>query len=222
MKKTVTVLSLILLIIMLTTFNPNNLNLGFQFFKIKQIEVKNLKFLEKKKIENQFFNELFGSSLFILDEIKIQKILNDNDFISYLKFKKIFPSKLQIIINEKEAIAILNDKREKYYLTRDGEKIKFFKNKDLEKLPNIFGKQKNFLKIYSILMKINFPISKIKSFYYFDLGRWDILLKNKVVIKLPVKNFDISLKNFMDIYQKINFEKYTIFDYRIKDQLILK
>ena len=222
MKKTVTVLSLILLIIMLTTFNPNNLNLGFHFFKIKQIEVKNLKFLEKKKIENQFFNELFGSSLFILDEIKVQKILNDNDFISYLEFKKIFPSKLQIIINEKEAIAILNDKREKYYLTRDGEKIKYFENEDLEKLPNIFGKQKNFLKIYSILMKINFPISKIKSFYHFDLGRWDILLKNKVVIKLPVNNFDISLKNFMDIYQKINFEKYTIFDYRIKDQLILK
>ena len=68
MKKTVTVLSLFLLIIMLTTFNPNNLNFGFHFFKIKQIEVKNLKFLEKKKIENQFFNELFGSSLFILDE----------------------------------------------------------------------------------------------------------------------------------------------------------
>ena len=222
MKKTVTILSLILLIIMLTTFNPNNLNLGFKFFKIKQIEVKNLKFLEKKKIENQFFNELFGSSLFILDEIKVQKILNNNDFISYLEFKKIFPSKLQVVVNEKEAIAILNDKREKYYLTRDGEKIKFFENKDLEKLPNIFGKQKNFLKIYSILTKINFPISKIKSFYYFDVGRWDILLKNKVVIKLPVKNFDISLKNFMDIYQKINFEKYTIFDYRIKDQLILK
>ena len=222
MKKTVTILSLILLIIMLTTFNPNNLNLGFKFFKIQQIEVKNLKFLEKKKIENQFFNELFGSSLFILDEIKVQKILNNNDFISYLEFKKIFPSKLQVVVNEKEAIAILNDKREKYYLTRDGEKIKFFENKDLEKLPNIFGKQKNFLKIYSILTKINFPISKIKSFYYFDVGRWDILLKNKVVIKLPVKNFDISLKNFIDIYQKINFEKYTIFDYRIKDQLILK
>jgi len=222
MKKTVTILSLILLIIMLTTFNPNNLNLGFKFFKIKQIEVKNIKFLEKKKIENQFFNELFGSSLFILDEIKVQKILNNNDFISYLEFKKIFPSKLQVVVNEKEAIAILNDKREKYYLTRDGEKIKFFENKDLEKLPNIFGKQKNFLKIYSILTKINFPISKIKSFYYFDVGRWDILLKNKVVIKLPVKNFDISLKNFIDIYQKINFEKYTIFDYRIKDQLILK
>ena len=222
MKKTVTVLSLFLLIIMLTTFNPNNFNFGLHFFKIKQIEVKNLKFLEKKKIKNQFFNELSGSSLFVIDEKKIEKILNNNDFINYLEFKKIFPSKLQIIVYEKKAIAILNDKRDKYYLTRNGEKIKFFKNQNLEKLPNIFGKQKNFLKIYSILIKINFPISKIKSFYYFDAGRWDILLKNKKVIKLPVNNFDISLKNYMDIDKEINFDKYTIFDYRVDDQLILK
>ena len=71
-------------------------------------------------------------------------------------------------------------------------------------------------------MKIGFPIYKIKSFYYFDVGRWDILFKDKKVIKLPVKNFDISLSNFMDIYERINFEKYKIFDYRVEDQLILK
>ena len=222
MKKTAVVLSFFLLMLILTTFNPNNLNLGFQFFKIKNIEVKNLEILERKKIENQFINELSGSSLFILNEKKIQKILNNNNFINYFKFKKIFPSKLQIIVYEKEAIAILNDKRKKYYLIKNGEKIEFFKNKNLEKLPNIFGKQENFLEIFSILTKINFPIHKIKSFYYFDIGRWDILLKTKVVIKLPVKDFDISLKNFMDLDKKINFEKYRIFDYRIKDQLILR
>ena len=222
MKKNATVLSLCLLIVMLTTFNPNNLNSGFKFFKIKQIEVKNLSFLEKKKIENQFFNELYDSSLFILDGKKIKKILNNNNFINYLEFKKIFPAKLQIFVYEKEAIAILNDKQDKYYLTENGEKIKFFKNQNSDKLPNIFGKQKNFLNIYSSLTKISFPISKIKSFYYFDVGRWDILLKDKKVIKLPVKNFDSSLRNFMDIYEKINFEKYTTFDYRIVDQLILK
>ena len=222
MKKTVIVFSFFLLMFMLTTFNPNNLNLGFQFFKIKNIEIKNLKILEKKKIENQFINELSGSSLFILNEEKVQKILNNNNFISYFEFKKIFPSKLQVMVYEKEAIAIINDKRKKYYLIKNGEKIKFFKNKNLEKLPNIFGKQENFLEIYSILTKINFPIHKIKSFYYFDIGRWDILLENNVIIKLPVKNFDNSLKNFMDLDKKIDFEKYSIFDYRIKNQLILK
>ena len=148
--------------------------------------------------------------------------MNSNDLISYLEFKKIFPSKLQITVYEKEVIAILNDKREKYYLIKNGEKISFFKNQNLEKLPNIFGKQKNFLEIFSILTKINFPMYKIKSFFYFEIGRWDILLKNKAIIKLPVKNFEISLKNFMDLNKKIGSEKYIIFDYRIKDQLILK
>ena len=89
MKKTATVLSLFLLILMLTTFNPHNLNFGFHFFKIKKIEVKNLKFLEKKKIENQFLNELSGSSLFILDEKKVNKLLNSNDLISYLENNEI-------------------------------------------------------------------------------------------------------------------------------------
>ena len=99
--------------------------------------------------------------------------------------------------------------------------IEFFKNTTLEKLPNIFGKQKNFLQIYSALTEIEFPISEIKSFYYFDIGRWDLILKNNRVIKLPVRNFTNSLKNYLELNKEINFEKYLIFDYRIKDQLIL-
>ena len=47
------------------------------------------------------------------------------------------------------------------------------------------------------------------------------MLKNEKVIKLPVKNFTESLKNFLDLSKENNFEKYSIFDYRIKDQLIL-
>ena len=129
---------------------------------------------------------------------------------------------LVVTVYEKEIIAVINYKKNKFYLTKKGEEIKFFKNKKLEDLPNIFGKQENFLKIYVSLNSLNFPISKIKSFYYFDIGRWDIMLKNNRIIKLPVNNFIESLTNFIEIEKKINFKKYTIFDYRIKNQLILK
>ena len=162
-----------------------------------------------------------GSSLFILDEKKIDKILNSNELIDYIEFKKIYPSKLQIIVYEKETIAIINFKQSTFYLTKNGEEIEFFNNKILEKLPNIFGKQKNFLEVYSALTQLTFPISEIKSFYHFDIGRWDIILNNNKVIKLPIKDFISSLKNYMELYKKINFEKYSVFDYRIKDQLIL-
>lgn len=221
MKKFSIIFFFILLTIILTTFNPNSFYIGFDLFKIDKIEIKNLKVLNKMRIKKLFYEELSGSNLFILDKKKINKISSDNALIDYIEFKKIYPSKLQVIIYEKETIAIINDKQNKFYLTKDGEEIKYFKNVVLEKLPNIFGKQKNFLKIYTSLVELNFPIKEIKSFYYFEIGRWDIVLKNDKVIKLPVENFVLSLKNFMKLYQIINFEKYSIFDYRVKDQLIL-
>ena len=48
MKKFSIILSSFILIITLTTFNPNNLNSGLVFLSIKEIEINDLKFLEKK------------------------------------------------------------------------------------------------------------------------------------------------------------------------------
>ncbi len=220
MRKFSIILSSLLLMVTLTTFNPNYFS-GFKFFKIKKIDVKNLKILDKKKIKGLFLNELSDTNLLIIDEKKINKILKDNELIDFIELRKIYPSKLEIVIHEKEVIAIINKKQDVFYLTRKGEEIKFFKNLELEKLPNIFGKQKNFLEVYSALLQLEFPISNIKSFYHFEIGRWDIILKENKVIKLPVKNFIESLKNYMELKKKINFENYSIFDYRINNQLIL-
>ena len=41
------------------------------------------------------------------------------------------------------------------------------------------------------------------------------------VIKLPIEDYLFSLKNFMLSQADSNFNNYKIFDYRIKDQLIL-
>ena len=221
MRKFLIIFSSIFLLITLSTFNIYNFNTSFKFFKIDNIEIKNIKILEKKKIKNLYNEKLLGTNLFILNEKKINKISKDNEIIDYIEFRKVYPSKLLITIYEKETIAIINNKQKKFYLTKNGEEIKYFKNTKLEKLPNIFGEQKNFLEVYSTMDQLDFPISEIKSFYYFDIGRWDILFKNNKVIKLPVENFNASLKNYIELEKKINFENYSIFDYRIKDQLIL-
>ncbi len=221
MKKFLIILSSIILIATLTTFNPNKLNFNLKLFKIEKIELKNVEILSVQKLKRLFKSELSQTSLLIIDNEKINKILINNELIDYVELKKIYPSKLIISIYEKEVIAITNYKKKKYYLTKNGEKIKYFKNDKLEDLPNIFGQQKNFLNIYLSLQKLNFPISRVKSFYYFDIGRWDIVLKNGKTIKLPVNNFVESIENFIEIEKKINFESYSIFDYRIKDQLIL-
>ena len=70
MKKFSVILSSVLLITTLTTFNPINFSSNFQLFEIDKIEIRNLKILEEKRIKNLFYNELYGSSLLILDKKK--------------------------------------------------------------------------------------------------------------------------------------------------------
>ena len=89
-------------------------------------------------------------------------------------------------------------------------------------LPIVFGDEKSFSNFYFNLKNINFPFEEIKTFYLFESKRWDLLTTKNQLIKLPIENYDKSLVNFMTLKDKINFTEYKIFDYRIKDQLILK
>ena len=51
---------------------------------------------------------------------------------------------------------------------------------------------------------------------------WDILLKNEKTDKITQKNFKESIQNYIEIHNDPNFKKYSVFDFRIKGQLIFK
>ena len=89
-------------------------------------------------------------------------------------------------------------------------------------MPIIFGNHKNFNSFFYKLKKNNFDINKIKAFYYFDIGRWDIVLKDEKTIKLPQTKYENILKEIDSILDDPSFSRFKIFDYRIKDQLILQ
>ena len=46
-------------------------------------------------------------------------------------------------------------------------------------------------------------------------------MKDDKLIKLPIKDYLISLENYMELNIKNKSNDYKTFDYRIKDQLIL-
>ena len=83
--------------------------------------------------------------MLIIDERKIKNILKDYDLIDYIEFKKVYPSKIQIIIHEKETIAIINNKQNKFYLIKRGKRLDFLKMKYWKNY-QIFLESKNFLK----------------------------------------------------------------------------
>ena len=213
---------LLFLFLLLTTFNANNSkNYKSFFFKIKKINVENTFAISSSKLKKDL-NFLTNTSLLFLDKKKIIEKTSKYEFISGIKMKKIFPNKLTVRVLEKKPIAIQIIGKKKFYITNQGENLSYFEFKGYEKLPIIFGNQRNFNLFFKEIKNSSFPIKKIKTFYYFDIGRWDIELKDKKIIKFPEEDYEKIFDKISLILNDVSFEKYKIFDYRIKDQLILQ
>jgi len=215
-------LSLLFIFLIFSSYTPNYKNQGDSiFFPITEIQIEGHVVIKPKKLTREL-NYLIGKSIFFIDEYNINLSVKKFDFIKNFKIKKIYPNTLRIVIIEIEPVAIYYDKKKNYYLTEAGQSIKYLDLEKYNKLPTVIGKKKNFKIFYQNLKKTNLKMSQISSYQHFDIGRWDIVLEDKRVIKLPAINYIQSIDNFLLIKNKNNFEKYKIFDYRIKDQLILK
>ena len=167
-------------------------------------------------------NFLYQTNLIFLKSSEIEKILKKIDFIESFEIKKIYPKKLIIKIYEKKPIAILQDKKDKFYISENISLIDFIVLENYRNLPIVFGNKENFKDLYINLKKINFPLDLIKKYYYYESNRWDLEIYQKKIIKLPTKNYLQSLEKFINFKKTNNLDKYQVFDYRINNQLILK
>ena len=218
MKKRL-VIALVLLIL-LSTYKPQELSLTSKF-NIKEIKIENNHILKDENIKKDLIF-LYDTNLIFLNTNKIKLILKSNDFIQSFEVKKIYPNKIKIKIFEKKPIVILQHKKEKFYISETFDLINFLDLEDYKNLPVVFGKQKDFKILYKNLQKINFPLDLIKKYYLYESRRWDLEIDKNKIIKLSPENYIKSLINFMNMRKENNFNKYSIYDYRISDQLILK
>ena len=158
-------LGLILLLILFTTYTPNfNLRTDTDL-NIKKIKIENNSILSSDEIEKKL-NFLLNENLFLLNVNEIQKSLEEFDFIESFSVKKIYPNKIKIIIIEKKPIAVLQNKKEKYYISDKGDTINFKKIKLFKSLPTVFGGENKFYSFYKDILSINFPVDNVEKFYF--------------------------------------------------------
>ena len=215
---------LIIGLLLLFLFSTYNIKVNKTFFsnlQIKKITIENNKIIKEEEIKEKL-SFLYETNFFFLRTKNIEKKLKEIQFIESYQIKKIYPNNLRIKIIEKKPIAIIQRMKQKKYFTDRGDLIDFRDIKKFKDLPIVFGDEKSFSTFYLNLKNINFPIEEIEKFYLFKSKRWDLLTLKNQLIKLPVKDYNKSLLNFISLKDQANFEKYEIFDYRIKDQLILK
>jgi cell division septal protein FtsQ len=210
----------IALLILLTTITSQQKILTSKL-NLKTIKIDNNFLIKEKDIKN-LLASIYGKNLLFLKNKDIKRVLLQNNLIESFEIRKVYPNILKIKIFEKKPIAVLIKDKNKFFLTDKVTLIEFKNYPQFKNLPYVIGDQKSFKIFYDDIKKSNFPFHLIKRFTLYETNRWDLETNDGKVIKLPTKNYLNSLKNYLDLNDKKNFQKYKSFDYRINNQLILK
>jgi cell division septal protein FtsQ len=208
------------LLILLSTITSQQ-KIVISTFNLKEIKIEN-NFLLKDKDIKRLLIPIYGKNLIFLKYTEIEKALMQNSYIESFNIKKKYPHTLKIKIFEKKPIAVLINKNKRFYLSEKIDLIKFDDLKSYQNLPLVFGNREKFKIFYEDLKKINFPLKLITKYTLYKSNRWDLETINKKMIKLSSNNYTKNLKHYLDLRDQDNFKKYKVFDYRIRNQIILK
>ena len=217
-KKSKQILVYLFLLLLFGSITNNSLH-NIQFFNLNKILVSGLDEKSNSEITNKI-NNLKLKNIFFLNKNQIENIIEINALIDNYKISKIYPSALDIKINKTKFIAKINQNGKILFVGSNGKLSKEISEN--QELPFIFGKPKinEFLDFKNIVDESKFSYSKIINFYFYPSKRWDIELKDNIVIKLPMKNSKNSLDYVFNFLAKNNLKNNLIIDARVKGQII--
>ena len=168
-----------------------------------------------------------GSSIFLIPIKKIAKKISQNNWVKSINIQSNYKDTIEINIDESKPIGIY---------TTGIQNILF--SDDLKILENIANNEKRFSALIKFEGKnsIHESIKLIDSFpddfqqyvdkaFLINQRRWNLELKNSILLKLPENNIKEALENYKKIY--INFSNEELIeiesiDLRMKKSIILK
>ena len=191
-----------------------------KFLNLSKIEISGLDENESRQLKNKIKN-LKLKNIFFLNKNKIKNIIELNTLIENYQIFKIYPSNLYIKINKTKLLAKINQSGKIMLLGSNGKLSETISTN--QQLPFIFGKPKveEFLNFKIIIDQSKFSYDEIENFYFFPSKRWDIELKNRVILKLPNEDVKNTLDYLFEFLANQNLYNSRIIDARINNQIIL-
>ncbi len=168
-----------------------------------------------------------GSSIFLIPIKKIANKISQNNWVKSINIQSNYKDTIEINIDESKPIGIY---------TTGIQNILF--SDDLKILENIANNEKRFSALIkfegknslheSIKLIDSFPddfIQYVDKAFLINQRRWNLELKNSILLKLPENNIKEALENYKKIY--INFSNEELIeiesiDLRMKKKIILK
>ena len=218
-RKSKRIIIYILLLLIISSINNINLNKSL-FYKVENINISGLNILDNEIILKKIKN-LNLENIFFLKNDGIREIINSNSLVEEYEVFKRYPSSLNIEIKKTIFLAKINLDDKIFIIGSNGKLSK--DDSSIKDLPYIFGNPdiSDFLIFKKIIEDSKISYEEVKNLYFFKSKRWDIELKNNVLIKLSTNNVKQNLDNVFEIMKDTNFGNTKVIDMRIKNQIIL-
>ena len=218
-RKSKKVLIYFFLLLIVSSIGNNSIN-NLKFNNIQNINISGLEQKNNQILLNKVRN-LTLENIFFIDKKEILKLIDSNSLIEkYVIFKK-YPSTINIKIEKTNFLANINDNGKKFIIGSNG-KLTLVES-GYSDLPYIFGKPniKEFLKFKKIIDKSKFSYNQIKDIYFFQSKRWDIKLKDNILLKLPNNLTNETLDYLHEFLFNYSEKNFITVDARIENKIIL-
>ena len=215
-KKILIYFFLLLLVGSISNIDINNL----KFQSIKNIKVNGLE-IEENSIISKKIKDLNLDNIFLIDKKNLSTLVASNNLVEKFFIFKRYPSTLNINIDKTNSLARISKNGKIYDLGSNG---KLIENKHSNnQLPFIFGNPEiiEFFNIKKIIDESQISFEEIESLYFFLSKRWDLKLRNNIIIKLPNDNIKEGLILVSKFLHNNEFKDIKIIDARINNQIIL-
>ena len=207
------------LLTLVSSISNNSFN-NLEFGQIQNIKISGLDQKNNQTLLNKVKN-LINENIFLINKNEIIKAIDSNTLVERYEVFKKYPSTININVEKTNFFAKINNNG-KFFLIGSNGKLTPAEDFNYE-LPHIFGKLNinEFLKFKQIIEKSKFNYKQIDNLYFFPSNRWDIKLKEDILLKLP-RNFTVKKLNHLYEFLENNNEKnFVVVDYRVENQIIL-
>ena len=83
-------------------------------------------------------------------------------------------------------------------------------------------KNQKFIKLLNVLKNQNIDSNLISKYYFHKNKRWDLYLKDNIIIKLPSKNIENALDKYKNFKKLDKIKPNIILDLRISNRIVIK
>ncbi len=206
----------------------NNITLrGHTFFKRIGFQVNDLivegRSLTSQKDVLKAVNVQRGNSLFASDLKEIKKRLEALSWVRTATVQRRWPFTIYVRLVEYKPIALWQQKAIFYLVDDQGHHFAIPKDSPFQSLPILTGEEapKNAPDLFSVLREFPSIIGRVTGAIYLGKRRWDLMLDNRLKLKLGEGKIKQSLTHFVHLEEssKISDKNVIAIDLRFEDKV---